>query len=182
MSRVGTQDAYHAISCTRFYLSQWVQVAKHGWNELRYGGVNPFSIFKWPFIGGALVFILPLPYWVVRDIRRRKQMKYGRLLRGPVLVSPRGFNRAVQGDGVGFNVSWHKQPMRIPRKAEDQHIEIIGDTGSGKTTLIMQLLRQVEKRGHPAIVYDPACEFIQRFYKADCGDIVLDPLDRRCPY
>ena len=155
----------------------------HHWLRVRiYGGNDPFSIFKWPVIGGALVFILPLPYWIVRDIRRRKQMKYGRLLRGPVLVSPRGFNRAVEGDGVGFKVCWHKQPLRIPRAAEDHHIEIIGDTGSGKTTLIMQLLRQVEERGHPAIVYDPACEFIQRFYKAERGDIVLNPLDRRCPY
>ncbi|MGB6130385.1 MAG: type IV secretion system DNA-binding domain-containing protein [Acidobacteriaceae bacterium] len=155
----------------------------HDWLTARvYDGNSPIPIFKWAIIGGALVFILPLPYWIIRDIRRRKQMKYGRRLRGPVLVSPRGFNRAVRGDGVGFNVCWHKQPMRIPRAAEDHHIEIIGDTGSGKTTLIMQILRQVEERGHPAIVYDPACEFIQRFYKAERGDIVLNPLDRRCPY
>ena len=33
-----------------------------------------------------------------------------------------------------------------------------------------------------AIVYDPACEFIQRFYDAKRGDIVLNPLDARCPY
>src|SRR5450755_86356 len=33
-----------------------------------------------------------------------------------------------------------------------------------------------------AIVYDPACEFIQRFYDATRGDIVLNPLDARCPY
>ena len=72
--------------------------------------------------------------------------------------------------------------LRIPAQAEDQHIEIIGDTGSGKTTIIMQLLRQIQARGHSAIVYDPACEFIQRFYDTSRGDIVLNPLDRRCPY
>ena len=54
--------------------------------------------------------------------------------------------------------------MRIPDRAEAQHIELMGDTGAGKTTLIMQILRQIQGRGHSAIVYDPACEFVQRFY------------------
>src|ERR1019366_7104980 len=72
--------------------------------------------------------------------------------------------------------------LRVPLRAEDQHFEIIGDTGSGKTTIIMQMLRQIQSRGHSAILYDPACEFIERFYDAHRGDIVLNPLDRRCPY
>ena len=72
--------------------------------------------------------------------------------------------------------------LRIPIHAEDQHVEIVGDTGSGKTTIIMQMLQQIEARGDSAIVYDQACEFIERFYDAGRGDIVLNPLDRRCPY
>ena len=66
--------------------------------------------------------------------------------------------------------------------AKNKHFEIIGDTGSGKTTIVMQMLRQIQARGHSAIVYDPACEFIERFYDESRGDIVLNPLDRRCPY
>jgi len=31
-------------------------------------------------------------------------------------------------------------------------------------------------------VYDPACEYVQRFYDKNRGDIVLNPLDARCPY
>src|SRR5271167_369774 len=72
--------------------------------------------------------------------------------------------------------------LRVPLRAEDRHFEIIGDTGSGKTTIIMQMLRQIQSLGHSAILYDPACEFIERFYDATRGDIVLNPLDRRCPY
>jgi len=49
-------------------------------------------------------------------------------------------------------------------------------------TLIMQILRQIRDRGDAAIVYDPAGEFIQRFYKRERGDIVLNPLDKRCPF
>ena len=58
---------------------------------------------------------------------------------------------------------------------------IIGPTGTGKTRLIMQLLVQIRERGHSAIVYDPACEFVQRFYDPS-KDIILNPLDARCPY
>jgi type IV secretory pathway TraG/TraD family ATPase VirD4 len=46
----------------------------------------------------------------------------------------------------------------------------------------MQLLRQIQEREEMAIVYDPACEFVQRFYDERRGDIILNPLDRRCPY
>ncbi|MGA2653353.1 MAG: type IV secretion system DNA-binding domain-containing protein [Terracidiphilus sp.] len=44
------------------------------------------------------------------------------------------------------------------------------------------MLRQIQARRHSAILYDPACEFIERFYDESRGDIVLNPLDRRCPY
>jgi hypothetical protein len=65
---------------------------------------------------------------------------------------------------------------------EVAHTLILGMTGSGKTRLIMQLLRQIQSRGHSAIVYDPACEFVQRFYDRNRQDIILNPLDARCPY
>ncbi len=46
-----------------------------------------------------------------------------------------------------------------------------------KTQLIMQILRQTRNRGDSAIVYDPACEYIQRICDERRGDIVLNPLD-----
>jgi type IV secretory pathway TraG/TraD family ATPase VirD4 len=140
------------------------------------------DIYKLPFLFGFLSLLAQLPFAIARDIKRRKQMKYGRLLKGPVMLTPKEFNKTVQGDGIGFKTTEAKEMMRIPLQAEAQHIELMGDTGAGKTSLIMQILRQIQGRGHSAIVYDPACEFIQRFYDAKRGDIVLNPLDARCPY
>ena len=40
----------------------------------------------------------------------------------------------------------------------------------------------VRSRGDSAIVYDPAREFVKRFYDPERGDIILNPLDKRCPY
>ena len=56
-----------------------------------------------------------------------------------------------------------KAMIRIPERAEAQHIQIIGDTGAGKTAIMLQILRQIRSRGDSAIVYDPAREFVQRF-------------------
>jgi type IV secretory pathway TraG/TraD family ATPase VirD4 len=140
------------------------------------------DIYKLPFLFGFLSLLAQLPFSIAKDIKRRKQMKYGRLLKGPVMLTPKEFNKTVQGDGIGFKTTEANEMMRIPLQAEAQHIELMGDTGAGKTSLIMQILRQIQSRGHSAIVYDPACEFIQRFYDAERGDIVLNPLDARCPY
>lgn len=147
-----------------------------------YDGNGFFGIFRVPLWSGLALFFLQFPFTVRKDVRRLKEMKYGRLLKGPVLVSPKGFNRAIKGDGIGFRTTESKDLMRIPQRAEGQHIELMGDTGTGKTRLIMQLLLQIAERRHSAIVYDPACEFVQRFYDPNRGDIILNPLDARCPY
>ena len=140
------------------------------------------TMFRWPALSGLAALLLQIPFSIRKDIQRLKEMKYGRLLKGPVLVSPKGFNEAITGDGVGFKTLESKQMMRIPQRAESQHIELMGDTGAGKTRLIMQLLLQIKSRGHSAIVYDPAGEFVQRFYDKSRKDIILNPLDARCPY
>ena len=98
------------------------------------------------------------------------------------MLNPKQFNQAVAGDGIGFKTTEAKEMLRIPMRAEAHHIELMGDTGAGKTTLMMQILRQVQARGHAAIVYDPAGEYIQRFYDERRKDVVLNPLDARCPY
>jgi RecA/RadA recombinase len=143
---------------------------------------NLRDIYEVPLLFGLLSLLGQLPFSIAKDIKRRKQMKYGRVLKGPVMLTPKEFNEAVQGDGIGFKTDEAKAMMRIPQASEAQHFEIIGDTGSGKTTLILQMLRQIQARGESAIIYDPACEYIQRFYDAERGDIVLNPLDARCPY
>jgi len=147
-----------------------------------YGGYGVAGVFRWPLLAGMIFLVGLLTFAVRRDVERFRQMKYGRLLKGPIRVAPGEFNRAIKGDGIGFRTLESRHLMRIPRRIEGQHIELMGDTGAGKTRLIMQLLSQIGERGDSAIVYDPACEFVQRFYDSQRGDIILNPLDARCPY
>jgi type IV secretory pathway TraG/TraD family ATPase VirD4 len=155
----------------------------HTWLSLTvYEGKGSFGLFAVSFIEGVVCLAVMLWFAVPYDIRRFKQMKYGRILRGPQLLSPEEFNRKQKGDGIGFKTTELGKMMRIPARKEAQHFQIMGDTGVGKTQLIMQILRQIRERGDSAIVYDPACEYLQRFYDKERGDIVLNPLDERCPY
>jgi hypothetical protein len=146
-----------------------------------YGGGEFWELYKPPLLFGLLLLLMQLPFSIQQDIKRRKQMRYGRRLKGPERLTPKEFNRKVRGDGIGFKTDGQRKLVRIPAKAEAQHVQIIADTGAGKTTLIMQILRQIRGRGDSAIVYDPALEYTRRFYDPR-QDIILNPLDKRCPY
>lgn len=147
-----------------------------------YGDRDLLSYFRRPLLFGLLALLAQLPFSLRRDISRRKQLRYGRRLKGPVLVEPNAFTKELAGDGIGLRVNGQKELLCIPRHAENTHFLIVGDTGSGKSTIIRQVLSQVATRRHSAIVYDPACEFVKQFYSPDRGDVVLNPLDERCPY
>jgi hypothetical protein len=99
--------------------------------------------------------------------------------------------RRARADGIGFqlrfeNPLWSRLPFgpsyQIPKRLESSHVLLMGDSGSGKSVAIRQLLRQVEGRGESAIVYDPAMDFVGEFYSPARGDLILNPLDARCPY
>jgi type IV secretory pathway TraG/TraD family ATPase VirD4 len=154
----------------------------HWLHDIVFGHKDLLALFAARLICGGVILIALLALAVPQDIKRFRQMKYGRVLRGPLMLTPRQFNRAAKGEGVGFVTTESHRMMRIPRRKEAQHIQIMGDTGVGKTQLIMQILRQIRDRKDSAIVYDPACEYLQRFFDPKRGDIVLNPLDDRCPY
>jgi hypothetical protein len=171
-----------------YYLSReplrnYPNKALHTWiAHWIFGDVSLYGLFRMQLFFGLTAFVLQLPFSVRKDIARRKQLRYGRRLKGPILVNPKDFTKQLAGDGIGLQVDGQKSLLRIPREAENTHFLIVGDTGSGKSTIIRGVLRQVAERGHSAIVYDPACEFVRQFYSPDRGDIILNPLDERCPY
>src|SRR5271156_2096279 len=150
--------------------------------DMVYQGASLFGFFQPPFFGGAILFLVLLPIAAFQDVQRQKQLKYGRRLKGPEMLTPQQFNKTVRGDGVGFKTNDMKPMLRIPIRAEAQHMQIIGDTGAGKSALMFQVPRQAQSRGDAAIVYDPAREFVKRFYSPSRGDVILNPLDKRCPY
>ena len=207
-------------------LSRWM-------GQLYFNG-GLLTTYRVPLFASLALLCMGLGIGVRSDVKRFKGLKYGRRLKGPVMMTPREFtvsqedtvslrtryqrlltypmlilptaNRAMfQGrpsvakfrpllpslmrepeanrvHGIGFTTNEKGAVLRIPQTAEAKHMQIMGDTGSGKSTLIKQLLQQIEDRGEVAIVYDPAGEFTERFMRKQRGDYILNPLDLRMPY
>src|SRR5487761_772879 len=150
-----------------------------------------FTDFLKPALWGGLgVFFLALLIAIPKDAVRTRARKEGRRLKGPELVPVREFNRRNRSDGISFEqtqtllqrVFGHAQSLKLPRAIEPSHILIMGDTGTGKSTLIRRILLQIEERSETAIVYDPALDYTPEFYAPERGDAILNPLDARMPY
>lgn len=90
--------------------------------------------------------------------------------------------KGFKSDGLGLVVNKKGTVARLPALAENKHLAMIGDTGSGKSTAIRQILLEVKARGDTAILYDSSAGFLEQFYDEKRGDIVLNPIDTRCPY
>ncbi len=156
-------------------LSGWFRTAIFGGNDL-------LSAYGAALIETGVITLFLFCFAVPWDYKRAKRMKYGRLLRGPVMLTPKEFNATLKGQGIGIRTEEKGTILRIPQTEEAKHIQIMGDTGAGKSTLLKQILQQISDRGEVAIVYDPAGEFTQSFYRPERGDWILNPLDVRCPY
>jgi type IV secretory pathway TraG/TraD family ATPase VirD4 len=141
--------------------------------------------FGFPFRIIAAVFPLLFIAGIFIDRTRRNRAKNGIQLRGPELVSTRQFNRRVKGDGLELRLAnANGKPggsIRIMRRHENNHMVTMADPGGGKTSIFFQLLDQVEARGETAIIYDPHMQFVSRYFDASRGDLIVNPLDVRCP-
>ena len=187
LSEVARSDGYlfYFRGAERDYndanLSRWLRNAV-------FDGQGLMDLYQAPLTEGLFVLMLGLIVASRADVKRFREMKYGRRLKGPIMTTPGRFNKALKADGLAIETSERasfprrQTLLRIPKTAEPKHIQIMGDTGTGKSTLIKQLLKQIADRGEVAIVYDPAGEFTESFYKEGRGDWILNPLDRRAPY
>jgi hypothetical protein len=171
-------------------------------SEAVYADHESWEFYKKPVYETVAFFVLALFVAVPKDRKRRMIWKHGRRLRGPELVRTAEFNGKLGEsklltkslpDGVSFineEQTWtdklfrknESRWARVPRDREAMHFLIVGDSGTGKSAAIRQILSQVWERGEAAIVYDPAMEYLPQFYNEGRGDVILNPMDARCPF
>jgi hypothetical protein len=193
---------------TTFTLSE--DAAKSGglrltWLRKQYNNVELHALLcAWIYHGQTLADLVTLPLWVglavflaglplaaPKDAARLRELRYGRRLKGPELVTGGTFNSRNRSRGIGFSnyertptekiFGWNRR-VRVPQARESSHFLIMGDTGAGKSALIREMLLQIQDRGETAIVYDPEREYTPQFFDPSRGDVILNPLDARAPY
>ena len=164
------------------FLAHWIYRDQTVWDYIERPAYAALGAF-------ILLLFLALP----RDRARWLVRKYGRRRKGPELVTTAEFNSRHEADGMAFvneergvigrlirNNASHW--VRVPRDREAMHFLVMGDSGMGKSAAIRQILAQIWERGETAIVYDPAMEYLPQFYSPQRGDVILNPIDERCPF
>ena len=169
----------------------------HSWlTRWIYDGQSLWQLSRTAWYIGLIVLAILLPFAIRKDRHETRKRRQGLPLKGANIVSRSHYHRARRRlTGVGWLTmgrasAWERVSMekaerkvvRIGRRDECQHFLLVGDTGSGKSSLIRQLLLQIRDRNETAIVYDPAREYLPQFFDPDRGDIILNPLDARMPH
>ncbi len=104
-------------------LSRWLR-------SVYFDGQGLLDIYATALGEGLLVLVIALAFAGRADVKRFRELKYGRHLKGPIMVSPAQFNRALQADGLAIETSrkpWYlRKPiqLRIPKRAEAKHIHL----------------------------------------------------------
>ncbi|MGO9865807.1 MAG: type IV secretion system DNA-binding domain-containing protein [Terriglobales bacterium] len=147
-----------------------------------FGGQSTDDLLRPAWVGALAVFVMGLVLAIPRNRARRNIQEHGRRLKGPEMVTVKEFNRWSGADGISFLTTKSRESLSIPRSLESSHMMMMGDTGAGKSVLQRRVLMQIAERGETAIVYDPALEHTPQFFNPARGDLILNPLDVRCPY
>jgi hypothetical protein len=112
--------------------------------------------------------------------RWREHALRDRFLGGTATVSEAALAKLTRTEAGGRSLAIG--PVPFPPRLETRHLAMVGTTGSGKTTVLRQLLDGIEARGEAALVYDTSGEFVAHYYNPERGDIILNPFDARCAY
>jgi hypothetical protein len=167
------------------WLGQWIFSRRSLW-----------QLFRTPWYASLLSLGVFLPLAIGQDRREAAKRRQPHRLRGANLASRTAYHRGRRNlTGIGWMTTgrvsfweWLHMPkrerkvVRISQLVEAEHILIAGDTGTGKSSLIRQILHQIAQRGDTAIIYDSAIEYMPEFFNPDRGDAILNPIDARMPY
>lgn len=171
--------------------------ALHTWlRQSIYGGRSLWQLSRNAWYTCLLFLAVMLPFAIRKDTRDARRRHLGRVLKGANLLTRTQFHRrAKHHTGVGWRTTgsptlWERlfvakaerTIVRVARQNECQHFLLVGDTGTGKSSLIRQLLTQIEEKNEAAVIYDPAREYLPQFFSESRGDVILNPLDARMPY
>ena len=141
-------------------------------------GIDPKGVLQ--LIYGFLM-TAATGYFAGRVIATHKRSPDAAYRRGAVVGRPHTASKPHPAPGPQH--SEHAAPAitlaghPIPAPDETKHFKFIGTTGTGKSTAIREMLSTAFARGDRAIIADPDGGYLDSFYSADRGDVILNPFE-----
>ncbi len=153
------------------------------------------STFYWSF----LIYLLSVAY-IAFFLHRSSKLSTVRFLRGAVKVPyaklQADLRKTVAGEDGEGGRNLKICGLDFPRDGETKHLLIMGTTGTGKSVLMNQVIRQLVQRvkkhktNDKMIIYDVKGEFLSKHYLDGDPealralgvepDLVFYPFDKRC--
>jgi hypothetical protein len=94
-------------------------------------------------------------------------------LRGTQLVDGAATGTRMAGPGSGITFAGYP----VPAMDETKHFKLIGTTGTGKSTVIRELLTGAFARGDRAVIADPDGSYLKTFRQSAGVHRILNPFD-----
>jgi hypothetical protein len=153
------------------------RILNDAWHE------QAFTMTLNSLAAASIVFILlsgPLAFVIFLAARRRGRYATADLLaRGQRVVDDRELHRIVRATTrVSRFAIGH---VAMPEAVLNRSFVALGTPGTGKSVLIKRWLREIQRRGDMAVVFDKVGDFTAEFYDPERGDVLLNPLDARSP-
>lgn len=114
-------------------------------------------------------------YWAGRAAGGRPRFRRGAVIQS-VRTSAPSSRQPLRRRGVA---ALTLAGLAVPAEDETKHFKLMGATGTGKSTVMRELLDGALRRGDRAVIADPDGGYLSRFYDAARGDVILNPFDVR---
>jgi len=127
-------------------------------------GLSCFALFLWPIITGYFK-------------RQGAKLTAPKYLQGSRFATVREVKKSVRRAGGG-NIAIGTD-VKMAKNIETQHLIGFGRSGSGKTTIMLQIIEAQQKRDAKAVILDSIKgDYMSRFYDPS-RDLIFNPLDER---
>jgi type IV secretory pathway TraG/TraD family ATPase VirD4 len=131
--------------------------------------------FKYALYWSFAVYPVIWPAVIVIS-RRRIARFHNKTVRGARMVTEQQFQKLLPKAGPSLKLT---PDIVIPRDYETRHFFVCGASGTGKTTLFMQVIEHLRERDEKVIIYDRKDgEFGAKFYDP-VKDVIFNPFDSR---
>ncbi len=131
------------------------------------------SMLDGAFVAGLVLLLLFI--WLFNFGRSQRQETH---LRGGKLLPGTDLAKVIKERGLAGPIWFGGIPL--VKDSETAHMLLTGSSGTGKTTAMYELMKQIRRRGDRVVCFSPSGDFISWFFRPG-KDKILNVFDARTP-